>query len=466
MKLQEKTLETPLSIITLEGDRRKKQVAREYLAQGYDIHARMAEYNGFLDDLRTLPAISRLDRHIKHRGSLSFEWAFYGMCYILAATNARFFDVFRTAHQTSLGNEFTPNKALACGTAFAQLMAAKEVFFHLTPEEVAGLTAATLMDTVFRLDVSEVIETSGMGGDIGFRHDGATRKTINVSTLSSLVLASLGLPAVKHGSYSNTSAVGSTECIEKFGAITTANSLQEIQSVLATSNYCFLDAHLSKTIHDLSHLLMMETINHVVGPMTAPLCPRAALTKIMGVNEKVHPEVIAQAYTILAARRILSVKGVAVVTGLDERGTEVDPSDFEAVKWHSVLDELSPFASVVSFAYEDAFLGTFRLIPEDFGVKLDPESILVNNTEAAIQNANRRALRGEDPALTDYLAMNAALGLFTYRYLRKRHSTGPTGPNREALNDCFLVCRDAIRTEKPWRVLLAYVKATGGRLDD
>lgn len=119
------------------------------------------------------------------------------------------------------------------------------------------------MDTVIQIDRPHVIETCGMGGDVGFVHNGTTKKTINVSTLSAIVLAALKYPVAKHGSYANTSAVGSTEAIELLGANTSLTSIDEVERVWEQSGFCFLDAHWCKTIHDLSHLLMMETINHV-----------------------------------------------------------------------------------------------------------------------------------------------------------------------------------------------------------
>ncbi|MFA5030039.1 MAG: hypothetical protein WC495_00410 [Patescibacteria group bacterium] len=201
---------------------------------------------------------------------LTFFEAFCGMCYVLAATNARFYEAVHDAFSQAYKSPFSHEKAIACGTAFVQLMAAKESLRHLTPDEVAGIAAASMMDTVIQLKREHVIETCGMGGDLGFVHNGIVKKTINVSTLSALVLAALGYPVAKHGSYGNTSAVGSTEAIELLGAKTSFTSLSEVETAWQNSGFIFLDAHWCKTIHDLSHLLMMETINHVAGPMSPP----------------------------------------------------------------------------------------------------------------------------------------------------------------------------------------------------
>ncbi len=457
----------PISRITLTNCKREKQEARERLAQSLPGFRERQVLNGNWLSLLAQTPLARLDRKVKHGEDLSFEEAFCGFCYVLAATNIPFFESYRDVFEEACGKqEFTEERALASGVAFAQLMAAKESFRALTPEEVAGVAAAAMLDPVVFLDLGPVIETSGMGGDIGFRNGraGNERKTINASTLSAIVLSALGSPAVKHGSYGNTSKVGSTEAIEKFGARTAFTSEEDVHRVRGASNFHFSDAHGVKTIHDLSHLIMMETINHVVGPMTAPLHPGRLLTKVMGVNEKVHPEVIARAYNILHQKGIRKVGGVAIVTGLGPQAGRVDPNDVEAVKRHVILDEVSPYSSVIAFAYGSRFLGNFRVAPEDFGAEFDLERIQIQNTADDIQAANARALQGKDRDLVNYLAMNAAVGLFAELYLSRPDAVNASGPNREYLRKSYGSCRNILLAGEPWNVLRTYVEATGGKL--
>lgn len=324
------------------------------------------------------------------------------------------------------------------------------------------MASAALLDTVFRFPLPRVIETCGMGGDIGFCADGIVQKTINASTLSAIVLSALGLPVIKHGSYSNTSAVGSTEAIERFGAYTSMNSMEEVERIWSASGFCYFDAHWCKTIHDLSHLLMIETINHIIGPMSLPVSPQTEVNKMMGVNEKVHPSVVARAYTILHQRNVQRVGGVVVVGGLDEKGHTISPSDVGAFRTHCILDEVSPYATVCSVAYQDSFLGDFILYPEDFGITMNPEVIRVHNESSAIQSANIAALRGENDALADYLAMNAALGLFAERFLGKADAIADNQINRLYLQICYQECREVIASGRAWEKLVLYVNASRG----
>jgi len=448
-----------ISRIMLNGTKRAKQEAREVLARNgsFDAAERIAEQwprifsdGATFTEMRNM-TVRALDRKIKQGANLSLEEAFVGMCSVLAATNILFYEEMKGAMGQAYGTEFSPERALAVGTAFLQLLAAKEAFRGLTPEEIAGIAAAGMMDVVVRVSLPSVIETCGMGGDVGFH--GGTLKTINTSTLSAFVLAALGLPVVKHGSYSNTSAIGSTEAIERFGGKTVLHSLEEIEEERIRCNFCYLDAHLCKTIHDLSHLIMMETVNHVVGPMSLPVHPDTVVHKVMGVNEKVHPSLVARAYAILHERGIQKCGGIVIVGGLSEGSESIDPGDENAFRERCTVDELSPFASVVSVSRANRFLGNDLLTPADFGVVFDPEAIMIPNTAEDIHAANIRALQGTDETLADYLAMNAALGVFAVRHLGNNNAVRNGILNRGCLRRCFKECRAAISSGAAWEVL-------------
>ncbi len=452
-----------ISAIQLAGVKLEKQVARQILAtRYYDITARFAQRSSCLPRLNSV-SLRDIDRKVKQGNDLTFNESYIGMCHVVAATNKDFYEYAQGEIGEAFGAEFTPERAIACGTSFMQMMALKESFSQVTPEEIAGIAAASMLDAVVQLPVAEVIETCGMGGDKGFGLQGEIRKTINASTLSAIVLASLKLPVIKHGSYGNTSAVGSTEAIESFGARTNQESLDEVMSIFQDTHFSYLDAHWCKTIHDLSHLLLMETINHLAGPMSLPILPTARLTKIMGVNEKVYPGSVARAYALLHSLGIQSMGGVAIVAGLDRQHAynPIDPKDERAVRAHAIVDELSPYGSAVSFAHEEKYLGTFLVNPSLFGVEVDPDKIQVQNTREAIKAANVAALMGQDRELAKYLAMNAALGLVAHRDLVQAVGDELSVPHfTEAFNECF----EVIMSQGAWSTLKDYVEATGGTL--
>lgn len=241
-----------VSSIILTGHKKEKQNARELLAVGYDPLTRA---KGNIELLKKLSetTIGSLDRKVKHGSDLSFEEAFCGMCYVVAATNTSFEFVHHNLFKTACGGTFTKDRSLALASAFINLMAAKESFKYLTPEEIAGMVSAAMMDNVIQIKVPRVVETCGMGGDKGYGTGLSIKKGINTSTLASLVLSAVGLPSIKHGSYGNTSVVGSTEAIESFGALTSMTSEEEIMRIMSMAGYCFFDAHWCKTIQASRH---------------------------------------------------------------------------------------------------------------------------------------------------------------------------------------------------------------------
>ncbi|MFA6297143.1 MAG: hypothetical protein WC629_01125, partial [Candidatus Paceibacterota bacterium] len=306
------------SNIQLTGIRHEKQIIREHIAkESYSLSKQISSRNLPIHLLETMN-VGQIDRKVKNGGSITFEEAFVGMCYVIAATNKHFLNTYQHSLGKAYGiKRFSHDRAIAVGTAFLNLMAVKESFFGLTADEISGMVSAGLMDTVMSLKHERILETCGMGGDKGFGEEGSRIKSINVSTLSAIVLASLGCVVAKHGSYANTTVVGSTDSLELFGANTNPLSENSLIQIWNSTNFCYLDAHLSKTLHDLSHLIMMETVNHVVGPMTPPFDSQTQVVKIMGVNEKVSPRSVALAYANLHQRSIQSNKGVFIIAGLN-----------------------------------------------------------------------------------------------------------------------------------------------------
>lgn len=447
-----------VSHITLDSAYGEKQAAREALAaEGYVVD--VASSRDWLAQIPRIP-FAGIFEGITRR-DLTFEEAFVGTCYALRATNAFFAEATRMYFADVQCPDFT-----IAGREFLSCMAVKEAWRGITPDEIAGMVQATGLDLVVRLpppgDV-RIFETCGTGGDIGLPPRERPRKTINASTLSSLVMASLGIPTMKHGSYANTSAVGSTDAIERFGARVEQRSRREMEELWRRTGFCFTDAHVVKSIHDLSHLRPRhETVNHVIGPMTPPVAADKALDKVMGVNEKVHPETVAQAFVLLSRSGAQLMGNAAVVCGLD---TDVDPHrlhDREAIREHVMLDELSPHSSVVSFVQHGVFVGTHLLHPSDFGLDFEHDGIALENRAEVLQRANEEALRGRNPRLADYLAMNAALCLYVSKYLGSDPVDERRGPNCEMLRECFERCRAAIIEGRPWGVLCEYVHATGG----
>lgn len=401
-----------------------------------------------------------IDRKIKNHQALTLEEAAMGMIYVLTASNNRFREEYRSAIADAYtlnadGTRRPPSPQndhafVARGMIFLQGMAMREALYDLTPEEIAGLAIGGLADGVIQLSLGSVVETCGMGGDKGF--DGAKfagTKTINASTLSAVVLASMGVKTFKHGSGPTTAALGSTQAAEMLGLPTKFASGAAMQNYFDALGFVYLEAGL-KTLHDLSTLTKLETINHLVGPMTPPVTADTTIHKVIGVNHHVHPESVVQAYNLLHQRGIQSMGGIIGVCGLSEDAVGVSPADAYS---YAILDELSPFSTLLSLGNADEFYGSVVVTPADFGVTgLTAENIQVVNEATVVKEANRAALNGSNPVLADYLAMNAALGLLASHGLSAQLVTDRAFLRSE-LQHAFWHCRRAISDGLPERFL-------------
>ncbi|OGC69330.1 hypothetical protein A2415_03070 [candidate division WWE3 bacterium RIFOXYC1_FULL_39_7] len=269
------------------------------------------------------------------------------------------------------------------------------------------MAAAGMMDLFFVPNLHMMFETCGMGADRGWGTK--TVKTINASTLSAIVLAAMGLPTTKHGSYGNTTKIGSTDVLEQSGANVAIDGAEELMRIFKKTRFLFTDAHTVKTLHYLSHLLKVETVNHVIGPMTGPVSSSTRLYKLMGVNHNVHPLTVAGAYTELHREGFVNLGGAVIVGGVNAIPKREDLHSPTWFRDHCFLDEVSPVATIVCLATGPTVLGTVCLEGSaPFGVEFHEHDLKVPNEMHTLMQANQKALRGEGP-LGNYLAANTAL---------------------------------------------------------
>ena len=435
-----------ITSIPLGEKYRDKQRMLRSLAQDLteeDIRARIPER---LDHAIPGFSLGELDTEVKSGRDVSLERTFAGMLHVVAATN----NLVRKV----LFPDMAFAEAVAKGSYFLTLMAAKEALVGLGPEEIAGMVAAGFVDVVYFPNLIKCGETAGMGGDKGWDRNKRI-KTINASTLTALVMASMGHTTMKHGSYGNTTRVGSTDVPEQFGANLYQETPEDIELLIKRTGFWFSDTHAVKTLHYLSHLLMVETVNHIVGPMTPPIGPNTVLYKMMGVNHNVHPATIARAYTILHELGVVNLGGVIVLSGVDKVPNRKTINSLKWFRRHAYLDEISQIATIVSVATGNDFIGTEVLVGgAPFGVLLSSEHIKVPNTIPDLMRANEAALTGGK--LAEYLACNVSLAMAAAELDRN-------GFSKKWLKDHFLTAMHAIESGRAMERLDNYITATGGK---
>ena len=202
-----------------------------------------------------------------------------------------------------------------------------------TAEELAGFAKA-MRDKAVKLDLGDVIDTCGTGGDRSF--------TINVSTASAIILSCFTKVA-KHGNVSITSKSGSANLLEALGVNYRLNP-DQAKALIEKTNFTFLFAPMYhptlKGIMPVRKELGIKTIFNVLGPLANPANPSY---QIIGVSSPDLVNKVANALEFLGVERAYVVYG----NGLDE----VNP------KGETIVAEVNKGIEI------------FKVKPEDFGLK-------------------------------------------------------------------------------------------------
>jgi len=113
------------------------------------------------------------------------------------------------------------------------------------------------------------------------------QKILNISTLSSFVVAAAGQPVAKHGNYGVSSACGSSNLLEYFGYKFT-NDIDELKRSLDRANICFMHAPLfhpaMKNVAPIRKELGVKTFFNVLGPMVNPAFPKRQLVGVFSLE--------------------------------------------------------------------------------------------------------------------------------------------------------------------------------------
>ncbi|HZK05868.1 MAG TPA: anthranilate phosphoribosyltransferase [Actinomycetaceae bacterium] len=179
-----------------------------------------------------------------------------------------------------------------------------------TTQEVRGL-ADSMLAHARPIEVSQdALDIVGTGGD--------RARTVNISSMASLVLAGAGVPVVKHGNRASSSASGSADFIEALGVDLTlpieavVRSLDEVGITFLFANLFHPSMRHAATAR---RELGIGTVFNVLGPLTNPARPRA---NAIGVSSAHHAPLVAG---VLAERGNSALVFRGQSNGLDELTT-------------------------------------------------------------------------------------------------------------------------------------------------
>ena len=144
--------------------------------------------------------------------------------------------------------------------------------------EIAAAGVFVLREKSTRVNVENAIDTCGTGGD--------GKNTLNISTASALLLASMGIKVAKHGNKAVSSKCGSGDVLEKLN-ININLDAKSVENNINKFNFGFMFApnfhSAMKYVGPVRKKIGKRTIFNMIGPLSSP-----ALVKkqVVGVFDK------------------------------------------------------------------------------------------------------------------------------------------------------------------------------------
>ncbi|MCK1796306.1 anthranilate phosphoribosyltransferase [Streptomyces sp. XM4193] len=247
-----------------------------------------------------------------------------------------------------------------------------------TVEEVSGLVR-TMYEHANTIEVpGATVDIVGTGGD--------RARTVNISTMSAIVVAGTGARVVKHGNRASSSASGSSDVLEKLG-VNLELSPQRVAEVASEAGISFCFAvkfhpslrHVAGTRRELG----IPTTFNFLGPLTNPARVQAQATGV--ADARMAP--------ILAG--VLARRGTSALVFRGDDG----------------LDELTTTGTSTVWIVEGGEVRQESFDPRKVGVELVPIEALRGADAAYNADVARRLLDGEHGPVRDAVLLNSAAAL-------------------------------------------------------
>ena len=262
----------------------------------------------------------------------------------------------------------------------------EEIFDFLTllslkgevSDEIAG-GVYVLREKSKRVNVQNCVDTCGTGGD--------GMNTLNISTASALLLASMGIKVAKHGNKAVSSKCGSGDVLEELN-IKINLEPNEIEEQINTNNFGFMFApnyhSAMKFVGPTRKKIGKRTIFNMIGPLSNPALVQR---QVVGVFDKKLLKIFANSL------KNLKIKFAWIVNSEDG------------------LDEISPYAKTKVIQLKDDKISEILIDPNNLEINADNFNSLLG--DHAKFNANKMIdiFKGEDNDFSKAVCLNAAAGL-------------------------------------------------------
>jgi anthranilate phosphoribosyltransferase len=262
------------------------------------------------------------------------------------------------------------------------------------PSEVTGLVTSMLAHAA-RISVEgPAVDTCGTGGD--------RAHTVNISTMSAMVVAGAGVRVVKHGNRAASSACGSADLLEELGVVVDlAPPLVEECARRVGITFCFAPRFHPALRHAAAARseLGVATVFNFLGPLANPAQPAA---QAVGVADARMAGVIAE---------VLAARGASALVFRGEDG----------------LDELTIGGPSRVWVVRDGGVYETSVAPADVGLPVTDAAALRGGDASVNAEVTRRFLAGDKGPVRDAVLLNAAAALVAV--------DGASGPSDVALSD-------------------------------
>ena len=262
----------------------------------------------------------------------------------------------------------------------------EEIFDFLTllslkgevSDEIAG-GVYVLREKSKRVNVQNCIDTCGTGGD--------GMNTLNISTASALLLASMGIKVAKHGNKAVSSKCGSGDVLE---ALNIKINLEpnEIEKQINTNNFGFMFApnyhSAMKFVGPTRKKIGKRTIFNMIGPLSNPALVQR---QVVGVFDKKLLKIFANSL------KNLKIKFAWIVNSEDG------------------LDEISPYAKTKVVQLKDDKISEILIDPNNLEINADNFNSLLGDDAKFNANKMIDIFKGEDNDFSKAVCLNAAAGL-------------------------------------------------------
>ena len=275
-------------------------------------------------------------------------------------------------------------------SAFNLLMTGKaseeEIYDFLTllsdkgevSDEIAG-GVYVLREKSKRVNINDCVDTCGTGGD--------GMNTLNISTASALLLASMGTKVAKHGNKAVSSKCGSGDVLEAL-KIRIDLEPNDIEKEIKNKNFGFMFApnyhSAMKYVGPVRKKIGKRTIFNMIGPLSNPALVEK---QVVGVFDKKLLKIFAEGL------KNLDIKFAWILNSEDG------------------LDEISPYAKTNVIQLKYGVLSEITIDPDKLDINADKFENLIGDDAQFNANKMLDIFKGEDNDFSKAVCLNAAAGL-------------------------------------------------------